>query len=164
MSGNHRPTEEGKAWWLDPTSRERGVIDTISSTRLTFSTSHFWEWYDHLRMKQFSQFRIVDWKAISLLELEEEVREMFQSGEWGQLFSIEEKTYRDTTLEVLSMIEENWKLVDFDTADSVRFQLFGEQRAQSYTEFSHLLVYMTLILPLPRSMSDYWLITHVVRW
>lgn len=77
-------------------------------------------------MKQFSQFRIVDWKAISLLELEEEVREMFQSGEWGQLFSIEEEKYRDTTLKVLSMIEANWKLVDFDTADSVRFQLFGE--------------------------------------
>lgn len=58
-------------------------------------------------MKQFSQFRIVDWKAISLLELEEEVREMFQSGEWGQLFSIEEEKYRDTTLKVLSMIEAN---------------------------------------------------------
>lgn len=58
-------------------------------------------------MKQFSQFRIMDWKAISLLELEEKVREMFQSGEWGQLFSIEEETYRDTTLEVLSMIEAN---------------------------------------------------------
>lgn len=55
------------------------------------------------------------------------------------MFAIAEETYRDATLEVLSTIKMDHRWTSFDRASSIRFQLFGEQHALSYTDFALLM-------------------------
>lgn len=64
---------------------------------------------------------------------------MLYTGNWHQTFTYKELVYWDTTLEVLSIFELDWALVDFHQGGSIRFQMFWEQWSLSYTEFALLL-------------------------
>lgn len=106
---------------------------------ITFSTQCFWEWYNHLKMKQCGQFHTVDWQVLEHLGLDEEIKGFFSTWGWTRLFDITEDKYKVATLELLSTIEMNLHLTSFDRAGSIWFQLFGVQRTLSYVKFALLL-------------------------
>lgn len=72
-------------------------------------------------------------------DLEGEVCRMVEFGRWNRLLSMEEWVYCDVTLEVLSTFEVDMSLVGFSRPGAVQFQIFGEPRHLSYTDFSLLL-------------------------
>ena len=61
--------------------------------------------YALLSRKAFGTIRRIDWGALKTLGLHNTVREYISHGGWDKVFEIEEPTYRELTLEVLSTIE-----------------------------------------------------------
>lgn len=70
-----------------------------------FMAPHFWEWYDRLVTKWFTQSRTIDWQVLEYMGIATEMWPMVDFWEWNQLLSIEEPFYHDVTLEMLSTFD-----------------------------------------------------------
>ena len=61
--------------------------------------------YALLSRKPFGTIGRIEWEALRILGLQNTAREYISHGGWDKVFDIEEPTYRELTLEVLSTIE-----------------------------------------------------------
>ena len=61
--------------------------------------------YSILSQKSFGNVRKIDWEVLQTLRLDGIILEYITQAGWDKLFSIEEPTFRELTLEVLSTIE-----------------------------------------------------------
>ena len=61
--------------------------------------------YTLLSREPFGTIRRIEWEALRILGLQNTVREYISPGGWDKVFEIEEPTFRELTLEVLSTTE-----------------------------------------------------------
>ena len=83
--------------------------------------------YTLLSRKAYGSIKRIDWGALKTLGLHNTIREYISHGGWDKLFEIEELTYRELTLEVLSTIEVTDHCPFTRQASSISFRAFGKK-------------------------------------
>ena len=98
--------------------------------------------YALLSRKPFGTIRRIEWEALRILGLQNTAREYISHGGWDKVFEIEEPTFRELTLEVLSTIEVTDHRPFTHQASSISFRAFGKNHRFSQDQLS---VYLGLL-------------------
>ena len=83
--------------------------------------------YALLSRKQFGTIRRIEWETLRILGLQNTVREYISHGGWDRVFEIEEPTFKELTLEVLSTIEVTDHCPFTHQTSSISFRAFGKK-------------------------------------
>lgn len=86
----------------------------------------------NLKTKPFGTARAIEWNDHEVLVLAKIILGLISHNEWDKVLSIEESTYREITLDVLSTIE-------IIRPSKVAFQVFGRMHTMTDIQFGYYL-------------------------
>lgn len=78
----------------------------------------------------------IDWSTIEKIGLADEVQDLISMQGWDLFFDIDELTYCELTMEVMSSLKLHRTIIILNHRENISFQMFGVGYIISYTEFS----------------------------
>lgn len=91
----------------------------------TFNSPLHRERYEHLLGRKFGYIHTIDWEALRVADLADEVQQFLSVVLWIRIFGITNPVYHELTLEVLATFEKKKGEVSWHIPDVISFQLLG---------------------------------------
>lgn len=89
-----------------------------------------------LSTNSFGNLRSLNWDVLQTAGLMDDVEQLLSVSGWHKLLTMEERAYRDLTLEFLASFERKLVHHIWDDPTTIRFQLLGREYHFSYTELA----------------------------